>query len=596
MQTVIPPLFTIAYLQSLVTPNGAWFKENSPEALAGRCLLDSMEYLRADLTIPGQFRQLANAHAVRLLTICLSDESVRLERLKRMGRRINEVLQLLQANRNSDPPFYGDDYWDWSAILDCFLEVNQRLSNSIITKDVLESEMGSFKKEVEAKLRSGLVLHSEDEWYGPATAAAAHRVLTKWAVLSNRNLHATLDQLKKQALQPITKDGKYRKHRVNSALTLWHYGQVVSEFPTESAPQKKMMKDLNALPQMPAMAFRVYALARVVQGAHGVGDNKTMFKAVNRLYECQNLSRPLGQGLLGDEVKGSLNVLEAIWPTLQPSEKKRIGSMVEALTDAHSRANTVGVLVAIEPEFHAVQKAFADDGATVDSASDVTKLTFSHPEYRAVVRLGKAHVDTSDATRKLLVEDQAQWLFMLGIAGSLGTPRGAGPDSRATHVGPDLGDVVLAACLAPHNIRAKVREVSENAPVPFRGLNWTVIPTNPALFASALKAASKVFPKDGPDKVKVYEGTIVTGHLTDSPQGKADLLSELPGGLAIEEEGYIFALLCLNEERPYMVVRGISDFAGGDKKKEDEEERKTVAAERAAQVTVEAIKILSRRW
>ena len=89
----------------------------------------------------------------------------------------------------------------------------------------------------------------------------------------------------------------------------------------------------------------------------------------------------------------------------------------------------------------------------------------------------------------------------------------------------------------------------------------------------------------------------MTGHLTDSPSGKADLLAELPGGLAIEEEGYIFALLCLNEERPYMVIRGISDFAGGDKKKEgNEDARQKQAAEHAAKVAVAAIKILSRRW
>ena len=104
-----------------------------------------------------------------------------------------------------------------------------------------------------------------------------------------------------------------------------------------------------------------------------------------------------------------------------------------------------------------------------------------------------------------------------------------------------------------------------------------------------------MFPKNSP--VTVHEGVIVTGHLTDSPSGKADLLAELPGGLAIEEEGYIFALLCLNEERPYMVIRGISDFAGGDKKKEgNEDARQKQAAEHAAKVAVAAIKILSRRW
>lgn len=604
MLALTSQLFTIKDLQNIAGPSGAWFSDKSPQALVGRCLVDAMEYLRADPRFPGQYSEVANAHAVRLVALCLSDDTLnRPEHLSRFERRLNEVLQCLLKSRNDTSPHYGDDYWDWAAILECFLEAKEHIPNSFITTAILEEQMVAFKKAVEEKLGTGLTTGSKAEWYGPATAAAAHRVLgrwssaSQWSSVSHQDIDLILKKLKEQALEMIS-DGKYRRRRVAPDLILWHYGQVVGEFPTDSTLQRKQIRELKNVSGIVDTAYRVYALSRVIQGARNVSDNKTIAKATKLLYDCQNLDRPLGQGLLGDRVKGSLNVLEALWPTLQSQEKTKIWRMVDALVDVYSRANTVGVLVAIERELLAMRKAFVDDGATINGVNDPTKFTASHPEYRAVVRCGKSGMAASDTTRDLLSEDQAKWLFMVGIAGSLGTPS-ASAENQPTSGGPNLGDVVLATSLAPYKIREKIREVSENAPVPFRGENWTIIPTNPSLFACAHKAAHDVFPNS---TTKVHEGVIVTGTgIKDALKEKAEILSIWPGGLAVEEEGYFFALLCLNGERPYMVIRGISDFAGGDKKKQqdpggNEKSLQKDAAEHAAKVAVAAIKILSNRW
>ncbi len=52
------------------------FSSRDTQFLAGRCLLDAIEYLRIDPKFPGIFLQLVNAHAMRLLVGCL-------EKLKR---------------------------------------------------------------------------------------------------------------------------------------------------------------------------------------------------------------------------------------------------------------------------------------------------------------------------------------------------------------------------------------------------------------------------------------------------------------------------------------------------------------------------------
>ena len=48
--------FVLSDLQRLDPVNNNWFRENSVVALAGRCLLDVLEYLRADPKFPGRFR------------------------------------------------------------------------------------------------------------------------------------------------------------------------------------------------------------------------------------------------------------------------------------------------------------------------------------------------------------------------------------------------------------------------------------------------------------------------------------------------------------------------------------------------------------
>jgi nucleoside phosphorylase len=615
MQSLTVPMFTVKDLQPTSGAHG-WFSDNSPLALAGRCLLDALEYLR-DLKSPGPFASVAMAHTVRLLSLYLP--KIRPERSARIQEQLDEALRGILRSRNRAVPFYGEDYWDWAAILECFLTVHQNDPGSkIITAELVKDEMTSFREAVKNNLKSGLYTGAEGEWYGPAMAVIAHRVLQKWAVISSHGAGNTLEKLKSLALEKISKAGKYHGQKVKSDLRLWHYGQVVSEFSSDSKEQRNEIKRVKEIRGIVDPAVRVYNLARIIQGATEAKDNKTKDAAIKLLYEDQDINIRFGQGLVGYRVKGSLNALEAIWPVLQEQEKARLGTMIDALDEAHSKANMVGVLVAIESEFIAAKQAFLDDGAKIED-EDKTKFVMHNSGYRAIVRLGKSNVATSDTTHKLINEDKAQWLLMVGIAGSLGESNKKNQNSQSSRqaespdLGPDLGGVVLATSLAPYKIRDKVRaiekcpepthsgvqEESKNAPVPFRSVEWTVIPTHPGLFANALKAARELFPRGG--KVTVHEGIIVTGTgIMDAPLGKAELLKVLPGGLAVEEEGYVFALLCLNEGRPYMVIRGISDLAGGDKKKtgvdDNEEARKKTAAENAAKVAVATIRKLSSQW
>lgn len=233
-----PQLFTVGYLQFLVEPNGAWYSDSSPQALVGRCLLDTMEYFSTP-ELPGRFHDLADAHAIRLSVRCLSNSRLnRREQLNSLAGRLTKRLASLRKRRHKAAPFYGDDYWDWASILECFLEVKDTFSSSIITREIFDDEMDLFQNAVEDTLPFGLTTDSEGEWYGPATAAAAHKILQKWARANQRKLESTLAELKKQALEKIV-EGEYRRRPVPEFLTLWHYGQVVHEFPDKSTTEQQ---------------------------------------------------------------------------------------------------------------------------------------------------------------------------------------------------------------------------------------------------------------------------------------------------------------------------------------------------------------------
>src|SRR5205814_46356 len=97
--------FSLTQLQEIDRAKNSWFSEQSPTGLAGRCLLDTLEYLRTFPNFPGRFRPIAQAHSIRLACTCLSDGDLdRRVVLERMKPRIQEVCSQLLQSRNNRPP------------------------------------------------------------------------------------------------------------------------------------------------------------------------------------------------------------------------------------------------------------------------------------------------------------------------------------------------------------------------------------------------------------------------------------------------------------------------------------------------------------
>jgi nucleoside phosphorylase len=584
--------FLIDELQSLDRSNNGWFSDDTIVARTGRCLLDTLEYLRSDLKLPGRFRQVTDAHAVRLVCRCLSDPV--LERpniLTRVTPLVRATCSDIRTTRHNKEPFYGDDFWDWASVLEAFLEVTAAIPDAI-EPGKLKDERDDFRRAVKERVANGLTFNADGEWYGPATASIAYRVLRKCHDRFGDDVSAFLEPLREQALDPAIK-GKYRGQLIQPNLLLWHYGQVVAEFGRKAAPkQAGHLADLTSLKSLEKWD-QVYALARVIQGAADGNDKKSFNRAVALLSGCESLRRPLGQGLMGEHVKGSLNVLEAFWPMLDGEDKRRLRSLLDALLRIRNLANKIGIVVTIDAEAAAVREVLNADRADAGLEKDGV-TTFDHERYQVVLyNHGKGVMGSGDATRTLIDSYKPRWMIMCGIAGSLGTF-----DVNGKHIsGPDMGDVVVATSVAPYGLYTYAGEQMKNVRVPLRGKWWLTVPINPSLFSLAAQAADRVRGECG-----YYEGLVVTGTgVKDSLDAKEDVLKEFPGGLAVEVEGYVVALLCMVSGIPCAVIRGISDRAQGDKKAQtlDETRRKREqydASLAAAKVTLGVVNRLSEQW
>jgi nucleoside phosphorylase len=322
--------------------------------------------------------------------------------------------------------------------------------------------------------------------------------------------------------------------------------------------------------------------------------------AVEEILKLEMQARPFGQGILGETIKGSVNVLEVLWRSLSPEEVGEATNMLKALRQLRKNANTITIFVAVAREANAIRQAFERCGATVHKEDEQT-LRIEHENYHVMVRQGKALIETVSSVKEALKLDRPKWVLMSGIAGSLGRNKRKWFFWKHWK-GPKLGDVVLATSLASFRIRDKVRGGGvENVGVPLRGTTWQTIPADPTLFVHAHIAAEANFPETQP--VRVWEGQIVTGTgIKDDAVQKRAILAEFPGGLAAEEESFIVALFCMLDKTPCAIVRGISDLAEGDKFLQKlrgggvEETAQVAASDNAAKVVVATVEQLSRLW
>ena len=302
-------------------------------------MLDGIEFLALDHTEVDDHGVVTCAHAVRL---CWSYGTAGKPAVEDYLRPlIDETVKYIRDQRNSDVPFFGDDFWDWSYVLDA-LYTGWKANPASGLRDWLRKELQIFFEEVVKRSSTGPFVTKpqdmKDEWYGPAIPTAVYRLLTETEAdfplneFGGVNVSQCRAVLKQLALQPVI--GKqYLGRTVKPDYLHWHLGQVAAQFPSEFRAQgtasTAALSNLEDFEDKEP--HRAYALARVIQGSFALNDTKTVGRAQVMLQECERDGRSFGIGQVSSFVKASLNALEGLWPSLNQSERDEASRMVDTL-------------------------------------------------------------------------------------------------------------------------------------------------------------------------------------------------------------------------------------------------------------------------
>ncbi|WP_257166513.1 hypothetical protein [Bradyrhizobium sp. SRS-191] len=537
-----PPVFFTSDLHGYGIGNTSWFDDNSPRALAGRCLVDALEYLLKTPKFPAKDWHVVNANAARIVHQCLTDPALaRRDILDRVTRHIEEICACIVASRQYRIPFYGDDFWDWASVVDAFCELQ---SVSATAAQVAKRELDQFRRTVHIRMPSGLAVGDPDqEWFGPGVATRAHHLLDTRAAGFDPDLR---HELQAQALERIDR-GRYRGRQVSPWQLSWHYGQVVGEFQRAASEQAAELADFAWLAVPLDTGKRALVLARILQGAGAIKDRRTVLQTLEELHRCETPGRPLGQGVIGASIEASLDVLEALWQQLDERDKANINAMLDALRFLHAKANTIGFVVSTPDDIEGLIQAMGP--GTLIEQRNAARAIIRHSCFHAVICLGRSMTEVASATAVAIAEHGARWVIMPGRAHALG-PALAQATQGARFVGAGPGDLVIATAVAPFRIEIQLRDALSIAEPPFPSEGGLIIPANPELCRLAHEAATTML-----DEIGVFfEGMTVTrnGGGTD-----ADISAAVPGALATDETAYVTGLICLSHGIPCLVLQSL---------------------------------------
>ena len=163
-----------------------------------------------------------------------------------------------------------------------------------------------------------------------------------------------------------------------------------------------------------------------------------------------------------------------------------------------------------------------------------------------LVRCGIGKVAAATTTAVLLDAFDASALLFTGVAGGLGE-------------GVRVGDIVVATTLLQHDMNAEPLFPRWEVPLTGRARFDA-----DAAWSARLAQASRALAAGDAHAVAatIHEGLVVSGDRFVATHAESDQLRALlPDALAVEMEGAAVAQVCHDFERPFGVVRTISDRA-----------------------------------
>ncbi|MBQ6499254.1 MAG: 5'-methylthioadenosine/adenosylhomocysteine nucleosidase [Ruminococcus sp.] len=213
------------------------------------------------------------------------------------------------------------------------------------------------------------------------------------------------------------------------------------------------------------------------------------------------------------------------------------GVLLAGCSNNSAPKEKIGIIGAMDAEVKSLKEA-----AKITKTTKIAEMEFCEGTLKdkdvVIVKCGMGKVNAGICAHTLINDFNCTAIINTGVAGSL--------DNQI-----DIGDIVVSTDAVQHDYDVEAIGFKKGE-IPYTG--QYAFPADEALRAAAVKAV-----RESADDIRVFEGRVCSGdQFINKKEQKEKIIADF-GGMCCEMEGAAIAQACYLNNKPFVIIRAISD-------------------------------------
>lgn len=213
------------------------------------------------------------------------------------------------------------------------------------------------------------------------------------------------------------------------------------------------------------------------------------------------------------------------------------GVLLAGCSNNSAPKEKIGIIGAMDAEVKSLKEA-----AKITKTTKIAEMEFCEGTLKdkdvVIVKCGMGKVNAGICAHTLINDFKCTAIINTGVAGSL--------DNQI-----DIGDIVVSTDAVQHDYDVEAIGFKKGE-IPYTG--QYAFPADEALHAAAVKAV-----RESADDIRVFEGRVCSGDQFISKKEQKEKIIADFGGMCCEMEGAAIAQACYLNDKPFVIIRAISD-------------------------------------
>ncbi len=213
------------------------------------------------------------------------------------------------------------------------------------------------------------------------------------------------------------------------------------------------------------------------------------------------------------------------------------GALLAGCSNNSATKEKIGIIGAMDAEVKSLKEA-----AKITKTTKIAEMEFCEGTLKdkdvVIVKCGMGKVNAGICAHTLINDFNCTAIINTGVAGSL--------DNQI-----DIGDIVVSTDAVQHDYDVEAIGFKKGE-IPYTG--QYAFPADEALRAAAVKAV-----RESVDDIRVFEGRVCSGDQFISKKEQKEKIIADFGGMCCEMEGAAIAQACYLNNKPFVIIRAISD-------------------------------------